>query len=478
MITMEDEKVKRIAKPRVNIDNVTFGDLTVIKYNGGGKQLCRCSCGKETEVATGFLIGGYRKSCGCKRYVRKQAENCRHCAAPICDRNEFKSRTYSNGKKAKCSTCKYCKRKASFCLYSYEDPELEKLSVKRNRYVHNRVMWAKNGEIYKQRDYERKRESTANLDDNYIMKKLVSEGWSRDDVTQEIIESRRKALKAYRERTGLSCKEDYFRYEYKGVKYRKKDYCEIIAKESGLSFDTISSRVKQKWSLEDILSTPMYKLPEKTRKKHQEKMGAQVKVYDLNDNLLYEFNTYGEAAKFLKTTQSNIVNTCYRFGVFADKYKIRSKSSSPDVKEIIRMKQKAKNENWCRITYATPELNELASKRCHEINYKLYYTNNREIIYQRVKDYYNRAFDVRKLKNKEYYATNKEYIRARHSEWLKNNKEWATSYRKQASENLTNDYVKRALMTTVGLKASEITPEMIDMKRKQISLYRELKELK
>jgi hypothetical protein len=142
------------------------------------------------------------------------------------------------------------------------------------------------------------------------------------------------------------------------------------------------------------------------------------------------------------------------------------------------MKQKANNDNWCRVKYSTPELNALASKKCQEINYKIYYANNKEIIYKRTREYLNRTFDVRKLKNKGYYATNKEYIRARHSEWLKNNKEWAISYRKQASENLTNDYVKRALMTTVGLKASEITPEMIDMKRKQISLYRELKELK
>jgi hypothetical protein len=260
--------------------------------------------------------------------------------------------------------------------------------------------------------------------------------------------------------------------------YNQKNYCEMLAKESGLSFDTIKSRVKQKWSLEDILFTPKYKLPEKTRKEYGKKMGAQIKVYDLQDNLLYEFDTYGEAAKFLKTTQSNIVNTCHRFGVFANKYKIRSKSSSPDAKEIIRMKLKANNDNWCKVKYPTPELNALASKKCQEITYKIYYANNKEVIYERIREYLNRTFDARKLKNKEYYATNKEYIRAKHSEWLKNNKQWAVSYRKQASENLTDDYVKRTLMTTIGLKTIDITPEMIEIKRKQISLYRELKELK
>ena len=481
MIKPNTKQIKSIAKPRVNIDNVTFGELTVIKYNGGGKQLCKCSCGKETEVATGFLIGGYRKSCGCKRYVRKQAENCRHCGVTICDRNEFKSRIYSNGKKGKCSTCKYCKNKASFCLYSYEDPELEKLSVKRNGYVSNQVAWAKNGEIYKQRDKERKRESTANLDDNYIMKKLVSEGWSRDNITQEIIESRRKAVKAYRKKTGLSCKEDYFKYEYKGVKYRKKDYCEIISKEYNLTPITVYSRLKAGWSFDDIVNTPMYCLSETSRKEYVEKMGAQVKIYDLDDNLLYEFNTYGDAAKFLNTPQTNVVNTCTRSGIFQGKYNIRSKISSPEKKALLNKKIKAKNENWCRIIYATPELNELAFKKCHEITYKLYYANNRETIYQKVKDYNNRPFDVKGVKNEEGYSTNKEYKIAKHRDWMNTNKQllmqYHISYRRNIVDNLNDAYIKGCLMRTIGLKASDITPKMIDIKRKQLIMYRELKHL-
>jgi hypothetical protein len=307
---------------------------------------------------------------------------------------------------------------------------------------------------------------------------LLGDGYSKQEITPKLIESRRAQLKAYREKTGYSCQEDYIKYEYKGVMYNQKNYCEMLAKESGLSFDTVKSRVKKKWSLEDILSTPMYKLPEKTRKEYGEKMGAQVKIYDLDDNLLFESNTYREAAEFLGTTQSNVVNTCMRFGVFDNKYKIRSKSSSLEKKELLNKQVKANNDNWCRIEYPTPEINALASKRGQEITYKIYYANNKEIICERIREYLNRTFDARKFKNKEYYATNKEYIRAKHSEWLKNNKQWAVSYRKQASKNLTDDYVKRTLMTTIGLKTIDITPEMIEIKRKQISLYRELKELK
>ena len=274
------------------------------------------------------------------------------------------------------------------------------------------------------------------------------------------------------------CIKGNIKYEYKGIMYNQKNYCELIVKDTGLTFETVKSRVKKKWFLNDIISTPKYKLPEKTRKEYGEKMGAQVKIYDLNDNLLFESNTYGEAAKFLGTTQSNVVNTCMRFGVFDNKYKIRSKSSSLEKKELLRRQLKANNDNWCKIKYSTPELNALASKRCQEITYKIYYANNKEVICKKMREYLNKTFNVRKLKNKKYYATNKEYLRARHSEWLKNNKQWAVSYRKHASENLTNDYVKRTLMTTIGLKTIDITPEMIEIKRKQISLYRELKELK
>jgi predicted secreted protein len=269
------------------------------------------------------------------------------------------------------------------------------------------------------------------------------------------------------------------KYEYKGAMYIQKDYCELIAKDTGLTFSCVKSRVKNNWSLEDILNTPMYKLTEKTRKNYQTQMGAQVKVYDLNDNLLYEFNTYNEAAKFLKTTQTNIVNTCHRFGVFANKYKIRSKSSSSDAKEKIRLKIKANNDNWCRINYPTPELNALASKRCREITYDLYYKTNKNKITQKVKEYYCKNFDVKQAYQKKYFKTNRDYLRQKHKEWIAKNKvkyhEYHKNYRKYASSTLSDVYIKTTLATTLGLKADQITPEMIDIKRKQLIITRKLK---
>ena len=276
-----------------------------------------------------------------------------------------------------------------------------------------------------------------------------------------------------------SCIKDNIKYEYKGIMYNQKDYCELIAKDTGLTFAAVKSRVKAKWSLEDIISTPMFKLPERTRKDYQKKMGAQVKIYDLSDNLLFEFDTYGEAAKFLKTTQSNVVNTCHRFGVFANKYKIRSKSSSPEKKELIRKQSKANNDNWCRVMYPTPELNDLAFKRCREITYDLYYKNNKDQIIQKVKEYYYRNPDIKSAYNKIYSKTNREHLIEKNKEWRTKNKdrydEYFKNYRRNASDTLNDIYIKTTLRVTLGLSFSQITPEMIDIKRKQVKLYRSLK---
>lgn len=275
------------------------------------------------------------------------------------------------------------------------------------------------------------------------------------------------------------CIKDNIKYEYKGLMYNQKDYCELIAKDTGLTFGAVKSRVKQKWSLDDIISTPKYKLPEKTRKEYGKKMGAQVKIYDLDDNLLFESNTYREAAEFLGTTQSNVVNTCMRFGVFGNKYKIRSKSSSLEKKELLNKQVKANNDNWCRIEYPTPELNALASKRGREITYDLYYKNNKDQIIEKVKEYYYKNSDVKSDYNKIYSKTNREHLIEKNKEWRTKNKDRHTAYfknyRRNASDTLNDIYIKTTLGVTLGLSFSQITPEMIDIKRKQVKLYRELK---
>lgn len=55
---------------RTDLTGRVFGRLTAIKcvgrvLNGRAKWLCMCSCGKEHTVGAGSLVEGYSKSCGC-----------------------------------------------------------------------------------------------------------------------------------------------------------------------------------------------------------------------------------------------------------------------------------------------------------------------------------------------------------------------------------------------------------------------------
>lgn len=51
---------------RVDLTGKIFGDLTVLKYLGNKKYLCKCSCSNTKEVATYSLTSGAVTSCGCK----------------------------------------------------------------------------------------------------------------------------------------------------------------------------------------------------------------------------------------------------------------------------------------------------------------------------------------------------------------------------------------------------------------------------
>lgn len=272
---------------------------------------------------------------------------------------------------------------------------------------------------------------------------------------------------------------DHIKYEYKGTMYNQSKYCTAIAKDTGLNKDCVKGRVKAGWTLDEIISTPVNKACERVQKQYNAKMGAKVKIYDLDDNLLEQFDTYNEAAEFLGTSQTNVVNTCMRLGTFQGKYKIRSKGSSPEKKESARLKEKAKNKNWCRVKYPTLELDELSRKGCKKLTKTLYYNKNKERIVQKSKEYYSKNFSVKLANNKKYYMFNKDYLMQKHKEWIARNKDshdqYHINYRRNASDTLSDVYIKTTLATTLGLNVSQITPEMIDIKRKQVKLYRSLK---
>jgi hypothetical protein len=55
------------ADMRKDIIDQKFGRLTVIRYLGNKKWLCRCDCGGEARVLTSNITSGNSQSCGCQR---------------------------------------------------------------------------------------------------------------------------------------------------------------------------------------------------------------------------------------------------------------------------------------------------------------------------------------------------------------------------------------------------------------------------
>jgi len=65
------DKYKNIVhKPYKDITGQKFGKLTVIKYVDDGKWLCKCDCGKESITKGTRLKSGFVKSCGCLHHEK------------------------------------------------------------------------------------------------------------------------------------------------------------------------------------------------------------------------------------------------------------------------------------------------------------------------------------------------------------------------------------------------------------------------
>lgn len=57
---------------RIDLTGQKFGKLTVIKYVGGSKHLCKCDCGNESIVFTSNLKRNHTKSCGCLNDLKRK----------------------------------------------------------------------------------------------------------------------------------------------------------------------------------------------------------------------------------------------------------------------------------------------------------------------------------------------------------------------------------------------------------------------
>lgn len=80
----------------IDLTGREFGRWRVLRYDGGGRWLCRCACGTERAVRGQHLSSAGSESCGCAQRVEAR---CRWCG-----RNDA-------GGRAK-STCQACSRTA------------------------------------------------------------------------------------------------------------------------------------------------------------------------------------------------------------------------------------------------------------------------------------------------------------------------------------------------------------------------------
>lgn len=82
----------------------------------------------------------------------------------------------------------------------------------------------------------------------------------------------------------------------------------------------------------------------------------------------------------------------------------------------------------------------------------------------------------------EYSKKSGKIIKNRGREWRKKNREWLGAYsrnrKKMDREKINKAYIKLLIWKAMGLKAREITPELIKLKRQQVKLYRALREVK
>lgn len=152
-----------------------------------------------------------------------------------------------------------------------------------------------------------------------------------------------------------------------------------------------------------------------------------VKVYDLNNNLIQEFSTFKEAALFLNVKVTTIKASVYRKTILLKMYKIKSEgekfigfkngvTTGSNYNRLV----KSYNKKRCRVRYSDPDLDKLSKKRNREISDKIM-NLTRSIL-------------------------------------------------------LTDNYIINSLEKHLGLKPIHVTPELIEIKRKQLTVIRTLKK--
>lgn len=132
--------------------------------------------------------------------------------------------------------------------------------------------------------------------------------------------------------------------------------------------------------------------------------------------------------------------------------------------------------------YCDSHKNQISSR------FKIWYSNNRKVILCHQKEYYNSNSRKIKARVKKYKEKNSENIAIRTKMWRDKNTEYRKEYRelykdrgkvlmKKERDQLHDRYVRGLISKEHKLSFNHITNEMVEAKRKQLQIHRNIKEI-
>ena len=130
---------------------------------------------------------------------------------------------------------------------------------------------------------------------------------------------------------------------------------------------------------------------------------------------------------------------------------------------------------------------------CTRIAGELYRKNNQVRIVQYKKDYrkknHNKLYEVDKKYREEnpdqcrayytkYREENPNKVKKIKKKWAKENSDKVREFHRKQTLELSENYVKSRITSNLKIERDKIPPEMIEIKREQIMLHREIKQYK
>lgn len=158
-------------------------------------------------------------------------------------------------------------------------------------------------------------------------------------------------------------------------------------------------------------------------------------------------------------------------------------TTKPNGKKYVRNKCRACaiKASSCKYTYEDPILEAYSKIIAHRINNKLSRLRHQEAYNKRQKRYREQNIERLREISRKNYRKNPDAYKKRADQWRKNNTEKALAMDKRTRnrnrERLNDNYLKRLLIKdTLGLSYQDVTPELIELKRKQLKIYRDVKQ--